>query len=508
MREGNRKLVESFMADDFAAARATLAEGGSPDVFVEGFPLIQMAMVKPPSQAIAWVELLLDAGANPDVVADDGWGTLLRALDKGRKDVALLLLDRGADPSLPFLKGKISALHAAAQLGESEVVRSMLAVMRERGIHPDFPSVQGYTPLHLAAAEKHPEIVGMLLKAGANPVMTLREALPAAYEGEEGGGLSPVWSAAGKGAIELALDLLVYRYGAGVKGSAANVLLCGMVSRAGNTESIRWLAQQGADPGHRDADSGWGPLHWAAAFGNVQGVRALVELGVPVDAVTADSLTALVIAEALEQPQVAETLLSLGADRALAKRLVAGASKVSSSSTPSSKAKPLAAAMAGAAVGIGASVLSDPNRRSEALRDIGFAALGAAAGVAVASATSTQEGTIIGRLDGLSIRDGEHEWSPVAFHLNENKVVRGSDWWGETVATIDGNSIRGGDDPFGQLIARIEGGRILAAEHSGTVLATLDGAFVRSGSPGWISPSVEGDEIGAGALAAAIVLLR
>jgi ankyrin repeat protein len=111
------------------------------------------------------VRLLLDAGANIDEPAPDGTTPLILAINKHRENVALFLLDKGADPN-PVEAG-YTALHSAAATGQIAVAKALLS----RGANPD----AGVTmPLRLSSAfiPYNPELVsGRLSQVGATPFM-------------------------------------------------------------------------------------------------------------------------------------------------------------------------------------------------------------------------------------------------------------------------------------------------------------------------------------------------
>jgi ankyrin repeat protein len=98
----------------------------------------------------AMVELLLDAGADPDATSDWGPGGF-RPLDSADPELSRFLLSRGATLTA----------HAAARLGLVDELRRLVedepAVVHERG-------GDGQLPLHFASSV---EIVDLLLDAGA-----------------------------------------------------------------------------------------------------------------------------------------------------------------------------------------------------------------------------------------------------------------------------------------------------------------------------------------------------
>ncbi len=111
------------------------------------------------------VEKLLDLGVSPDLRIDWYGPCLIFAIEKGNRDIAKLLMERGADTS-PENDYMRMALHKAAAKGSIEIVELLVKA------HPAFLKVkshEGNTPLHIAAMYGHAEVVAFLLKQGADP---------------------------------------------------------------------------------------------------------------------------------------------------------------------------------------------------------------------------------------------------------------------------------------------------------------------------------------------------
>lgn len=142
-----RRIDEAFRAGDLAALRAAVDD---PDSVPNGpmplaiGPCLVYAVYHSP---LAFIRMLLEIGADPNLSDHDGFPPLIAALSctraqpgsPGRKDVAeivTLLLEFGADPSL-------------------------------RGIND-------YTALHMAVAERHRDVVEILLERGADPHLRTR----------------------------------------------------------------------------------------------------------------------------------------------------------------------------------------------------------------------------------------------------------------------------------------------------------------------------------------------
>ena len=89
-------------------------------------------------------------------------GALLSAAAKGRRQLVVELVERGANLNAASSTG-YTPLHRAAQNGHVEIVEFLLS----RGARPDAAANNEDTPLSLATASKHENIVAML--KGATP---------------------------------------------------------------------------------------------------------------------------------------------------------------------------------------------------------------------------------------------------------------------------------------------------------------------------------------------------
>lgn len=118
----------------------------------------------------ATLELLLAAGADPDLPGADGTTPLMAALVAGASDVALLLARRTRRPDARHAEAW-TALHAAAAEGEWAVA----AVLLERGADPDARGPEGWTPLTAAARQGGELTTRLLLCHGADPEAPARD---------------------------------------------------------------------------------------------------------------------------------------------------------------------------------------------------------------------------------------------------------------------------------------------------------------------------------------------
>ena len=109
------------------------------------------------------MSMLLDAGANPNHIPDDGFPALVVAAYSNSWEIITLLLERGARISSTN-NHQYSAVHIAAWNGH---VESMETLLRHSAPH-DTRTADKNTPLSLAAHGHHPDVIELLLPYGCD----------------------------------------------------------------------------------------------------------------------------------------------------------------------------------------------------------------------------------------------------------------------------------------------------------------------------------------------------
>jgi len=306
-----------------------------------------------------------------DSTIKDGGGTpLMMAAGIGSLGVCEVLLKAGANP-MATNKSGYTAMHCAASEGKSQIVR-LLSAHKEL---LDSQTIDGKTPLILAAFSGHLEAFQILLKAGADALATEGDGWNAmhyaAYDGHnemvrmlstykqlidaKAGGCdyTPLMFAAQSGFVEVcelllkaganplattefgvnALHLAAHdgRFGV-VRMLAANRLLLDSKTQQGITplmeaarapydftkrecyvKACEILLKAGADPLAID-ESGWNAMHWAASNGEIEIVKMLSVYKQLINTQTKDGKTPLMIAAEEGHPEVCESLLKDGAN--------------------------------------------------------------------------------------------------------------------------------------------------------------------------------------------------
>jgi ankyrin repeat protein len=231
---------------------------------------------------VAMVDLLIRSGRDgADVNAMNEYGVtpLHLACTNQNATIVAKLLQAGADPNQAKWTGE-TPLMSCANTGIAAAVRDLLDHGADVNANE---STQDQTALMWAAAEKHPDVVKLLIERGANVhavSRTIPEPQPFLIETpgsmgqnfpstlrfrEEHGGFTPLLFAAQQGDLESTRHLL--QAGADIdfstmeEGSALVI-----ASAAGHEKLANYLLDRGANPDIADA-YGLTPLHFAVHKG-------------------------------------------------------------------------------------------------------------------------------------------------------------------------------------------------------------------------------------------------
>ena len=294
------------------------------------------------------VRVLLDNGADVDDASPDGVSALMLALTKRHEDLALRLIERGADVNYDRRQAPPgAAARAAGMRGPAAVDPRAEAV--------DFA---GYTALHLAAATRQHRALAALLAAGADPDARMDrpkrfiDAFEVGVFASPGAGrltqvgTTPFMVAAKTADVE-AMRILAEAgadpFATTDDGTTALILAAGLGKRAAQDityydwdqrraiDAVRYALELGLDV---NAANEWGTtaLHGATYHAAGDLIRFLVENGADLDAADWEAQTPLRLARGhmiccttyVEHPEIADLLRQLGADPRAGTRVTFG----------------------------------------------------------------------------------------------------------------------------------------------------------------------------------------
>ena len=270
--------------------------------------------------------LLLEAGADLGLIRS-GQTPLAMAVEVGSAEITQMLLDHGAEYRL-LLENGDSMMHRAARRGHSEVVQVLrIPFMTYDDGALDYGNSDGQTPLGVAAAYGHAEVVKILLAAGAEAKVVDNQGLTPLQQAMinqhwpvlqvllashlDLGSYDP--DSLLEQAIESegweTIDLLLHRRDAGLPSSTPSRLLS-QAARKGKVSVVRRLVETYPDtPDTADADNKLTPLAWAAREGHVEVIEILLEHGRDVNSRDGEDKTPLERAVEGGQDEAATVLL-------------------------------------------------------------------------------------------------------------------------------------------------------------------------------------------------------
>ena len=264
--------------------------------------------------------LLLDNGADANAATKDGWSPLAVAVDRGHLEIARLLLERGVDINKALATGT-TVLILAVQHGHLEIVQLLLV----KGADKDTATKDGWSPLAVAVDRGHLEIVQLLLGNGADANKVLISAVQQGHLAilqlllEKGAdanaatkdGWSPLAIAVDRGHLEL-VQLLLENGADAKKALAEGTTVLILAVQQGHLEIALLLLGNGADANKATKD-GWGPLAVAVDRGHLEIVRLLLEKDADANKVLAKGTTVLILAVQHGHLEIASLLLQQGA---------------------------------------------------------------------------------------------------------------------------------------------------------------------------------------------------
>lgn len=274
---------------------------------------------------------ILESGASARSRRErDGWSALHLAAQSGDTAIAKLLIDAGAELNATAVTREV--IDRSVQKGSTtplllalrERHEEMALLLMDRGAAIDPESAPRGEALHLAVDRGFERVVTRLLALTKRPkwksplggsllvlAVSLRHTGIVKRLLAAGAPVEPEALGAACGRGHVALVAMLLEAGADVNGPSESLV---EAASGGQTKMIQWLLKHGAKLEKQGAPA----LHMAANNGHVQTLRYLIRLGVTVNERDEHGWTALMAAAWYGHVEAAKTLLSAGADPSLA----------------------------------------------------------------------------------------------------------------------------------------------------------------------------------------------
>ena len=218
-------------------------------------------------EAVLWkqtdvVQVLIDAGADVNIQNYEGSSPLHYACGLGALDIVKMLVRAGAGVRATNDAGR-TCLSLAAWCGHTETVRYLVGLPEVDVNNQD--TENNYTALHLAAINKHTDMVQVLIDAGAD------------IDTQNNDGRSPLHTACASGLLDI-VKMLV-RAGAGVRATNHRGRTCLILAAwCGRTEIVRYLVGlPEVELNHRDTVKNYTALQYAVEKNHKDVVQVLTD---------------------------------------------------------------------------------------------------------------------------------------------------------------------------------------------------------------------------------------
>ncbi|KAF0690547.1 Aste57867_18063 [Aphanomyces stellatus] len=285
---------------DNELASALIEHGADPNVVaMDGNCVLHIACDR---GDMAWVRLIMSSNKqNLDImnnVGHEGKTALLTAIKKRHNEIALELVNQGADPNV-VAKGSETALHLAVEQGNSELVATLI----QKGANPNLTIKNGSTALHYACARGDMNCVQAIVSIETCNLDIV----------EHVGELTALLLAITSGRNDIAFELVSHGADPNVAGKGG-VTALHMTVQQGNCELAIALIEHGADP-NLTIENGSSALHLACEMGDLKCAKAILSSPTRnLDILNNDGMTSLLIAIKNNHIDIALELVSKSAN--------------------------------------------------------------------------------------------------------------------------------------------------------------------------------------------------
>lgn len=224
-----------------------------------------------------------------------GTTSLSMAASSGHVEICEILLTAGANPNIPDEKG-LNSMHTAARAGKVAVIQ----LLSKNKPLIDSRTLEGTTPLMFAADSGNVEACKKLLQLGAKPTL------------KDEGGLNALHYAAQKGNLEVVKLLSAHQELVNSKIVNGQTPLI-IAAQNGYREICEILLKAGAKPDDVDTEK-FNAMHWAVSQGKMDVVQLLSSYKNLINSRSLTDYSPLILALTRNHLEIFQHLLNQGAD--------------------------------------------------------------------------------------------------------------------------------------------------------------------------------------------------
>lgn len=287
------KLYDALLYADIPAMEQLLKKGANPNHLENNRSLLAWAAQ---DGALEAINILLSAGADPNLVDGVGHTALMRAIEARQLSAVTALLAANPDLELATADGKTAAM-LAVETGEPNMVRALVGAGADFNVR----DIDKNTPLMAAigyGGDRLVQLVNILSKAGVD-----MDSGNAYY--------TPLYSAIEQKNLPLVKALLDTGANPNLKTEAGDIPLASAIYEP---EVLALMLAAGADPNIRNRH-GESVLFYAIDNGTPDDVKALIAAGADVNLKSSDGQTPLQRADVQVKEEIAAHLIQHGATK-------------------------------------------------------------------------------------------------------------------------------------------------------------------------------------------------
>ncbi|UCG87332.1 MAG: ankyrin repeat domain-containing protein [Gemmatimonadota bacterium] len=286
-REGDAGRVRELLVSDPELAHATDDDGRTPLHYAASRGHVEVAIT------------LLESGAEIDALEQDDETPLHYAAWRSQLETGRLLIAAGADLEVRNRWGRTPLLIVARETGDIDFARLLVDAGAEVNARDRYQA----SSLDLAAWRGFADVIDLLLDNDAELPPPGSDAAQLVTMSAAGKGLDRLFNLC----VDAGTDLGLRNEGDGS--------LLHSASQGGSAAIAARLLEAGFDPNERDR-YGRTPLHYAAEMGREDAAQMLIARGADIDARSLSGETAFNTAQWVERTAMARWLVEAGADTA------------------------------------------------------------------------------------------------------------------------------------------------------------------------------------------------